>query len=61
MSNIADDVKCRLRRIAHSINQTQIDEAVASLKEWDMFKGKLKTWFEGMNLLEYLSTKNERV
>ncbi|XP_066917540.1 uncharacterized protein [Clytia hemisphaerica] len=47
VSNIVDDVKCRLRRIAHSVNQSQIDEAVASLKEWDMFKGKLKTWFKG--------------
>ena len=49
---MADDVKARLRRIARSMNETQVKEAVQSLKSWDRYEGKLKSWFQGLpNLL----------
>ena len=46
---MADDVKAKLRRIAHFINETQVKEAVQSFKSWDRYKGKLKSWFEGFS------------
>lgn len=45
---MADDVKAKLRRIAHSINETQVKEAVQSFKSWDRYEGKLKSWFQGL-------------
>ena len=46
---MADDVKAKLRRIAHSINETQVQEAVQSFKSWDRHEGKLKSWFQGIS------------
>ena len=46
---MADDVKAKLRRIAHSVNETQVKEAVQSLKSWDRYEGKLKSWFQGLS------------
>ena len=46
---MADDVKAKLRRIAHSINETQVKEAVQSFKSWDRYEGKLKSWFQGFS------------
>ena len=46
--NIADDVKCRLRRVAHSNNVKELNSAIADLQNWDYYDGKLKTWIEGL-------------
>ena len=51
VSTIANDVKARLRRIAHSITNVQLEESLHSFKSWEHFKGKLKTWFEGIYLV----------
>ena len=40
---MAGDEKARLRRIAHFINETQVKEAVQSLKSWDRYEGKLQS------------------
>ena len=47
VTKIADDVKARLRRIAHSITEEQLNEAVASFKSWEHYEGQLKKWFAG--------------
>ena len=53
---MADDVKARLRRIAHSINETQVKEAVQSLKSWDRYEGKLKSRIQGLpNFLIFIN------
>ena len=45
--NIAGDVLCRLRRIAHSLKLSDVQTSVKDFKEWEMYKGKLKNWFAG--------------
>lgn len=47
VSSIAEDVKCRLRRIAHANNKLEFDDAIRDLKNWELFQGKLKLWVEG--------------
>ena len=32
VSNVVDDVKTKLQRISHSINETQVKEVIQSLK-----------------------------
>lgn len=44
---MADDVKCRLRCIAHANNVTELTTAIENLRAWDFYEGKLKTWIEG--------------
>ena len=46
VANIADDVKSRLRRIAHSVNIFEMNVAIKDLQEWECYNGKLKLWFE---------------
>ena len=45
--NVLDIVKARLRRIANSIDLEELKESVKSLKEWEFYGKKLKSWFEG--------------
>ena len=47
MTNIADDVKCRHRRIANSLTKEEALNAVSNFRNWDHFKGKLRNWFNG--------------
>ena len=47
VSNVLDIVKAWLRRIANSINLEELKKPVKSLKEWEFFGKKLKSWFEG--------------
>ena len=42
--NIAEDVLCRLRRIAHSLEVSDVQTSVKDFKEWEMYQGKLKNW-----------------
>ena len=42
-----DIVKAGLRRIANSIDLEELKESVKSLKEWEFYGKKLKSWFEG--------------
>ena len=46
-AHIADDVKCRLRRIAHANSQVQLESAIHDLRQWEHFDEKLKRWMEG--------------
>ena len=45
---MADEVKAKLRRIAHFIKETLVKEAVQSLKSWDRYEGKLKSLLQGL-------------
>ena len=45
--NVLDIVKARLRRIANSSDLEELKESVKSLKEWEFYGKKLKSWFEG--------------
>ena len=47
VSNVLDIVRARLRRIANSIDLEELKESVKSLKEWEFYGKKLKSWFEG--------------
>ena len=47
VSNVLDIVKAWLRRIANSIDLEELKKSVKSLKEWEFFGKKLKSWFEG--------------
>ena len=38
VSHIVDDVKCRLRRIAHSDNINELHVALDDLRNWEFFK-----------------------
>ena len=40
VSNIADEVKARIRRIANS--------PTTDLQEWDRYNDKLKSWFQNI-------------
>ena len=42
VTNIAGDVLCRLRGIAHSLKVSDVQTSVKDFKEWEMYKGKLK-------------------
>ena len=48
VSNIADEVKERIRRIANSPTIDVASQAVTDLQEWDQCNDKLKSWFEGI-------------
>ena len=46
VSNIADEVKARIRRIANSPTTNLASQAITDLQEWDRYNDKLKSWFE---------------
>ena len=48
VSNIADEVKARIRRIANSPTIDLASQAITDLQEWDQYNDKLKSWFEGI-------------
>ena len=48
VSNIADEVKARIRRIANSPTIDLASQAITDFHEWDRYKDKLKSWFEGI-------------
>ena len=62
VSNIVNDVKYRLRRIANSITVEDMEKAIYDLTSWEFFKDKLKSWFNSKfeshapSLMEYLKT-----
>ena len=58
VSHIADDVKCRLLRIAHSNNINELHAALDDLRNWEFFQGKLKAWIEGLLRLTILFFKS---
>ena len=48
---MADGVKTRLQRIAHSINKTQVKEAVQSFKSFDRSQFQIFPNFSDIELL----------
>ena len=48
VSNIADEVKARIRRIANSPTIDLACQAITDHQEWDRYNDKLKSWFEGI-------------
>ena len=46
VSNIADEVKARIRRIANSPTIDLASQAITDFQEWDRYIDKLKSWFE---------------
>ena len=48
VSNIADEVKARIRRIANSPTTDLASQAITDLREWDRYNDKLKSWFENI-------------
>ena len=41
----ADEVKYRLCRIAHAVNEEELRSALAAFYNWEKYTGKLKNWF----------------
>ena len=48
VSNSADEVKARIRRIANSPTSDLASQAITDLQEWDRYNDKLKSWFENI-------------
>ena len=48
VSNIADKMKARIRRIANSPTTDLASQAITDLQEWNRYSDKLKSWFEGI-------------
>ena len=48
VSNIADEVKARIQRIANSPTTDLASQAITDFQEWDRYNDKLKSWFEDM-------------
>ena len=48
VSNIADEMKARIRQIANTPTIDFISQAITDVQEWGRHSNKLKTWFEGM-------------
>ena len=46
VSNITDEEKARIRRIANSPSNDLLSQAITDLQEWDRYNDKLKSWFE---------------
>ena len=44
-SHITNDVKCRLRRIAHTSSREELDKSIEDFLSWEHFTGNLKVWF----------------
>ena len=51
VADIADIVVARLRRLANSVSENEIQESLKDFCSWGRYKGKLKAWFEGVYLL----------
>ena len=47
VANIAGNVLCRLRRVVHLLEVSNVQTSVKNFKECEMYKGKLKNWYEG--------------
>ena len=47
IANIAGDVLCRLRTIVHWLKVYDVHTSVKDFEDWEMYKGKLKIWYEG--------------
>ena len=47
MANTANDVKCKLRRIANCLTKEDALNTVNDFRNWDRFKGKLRNWLNG--------------
>ena len=45
VTNIAEQVKVYLRKIAHAINEIKCNEAVSEFLKWEFCSGKLLQWF----------------
>ena len=45
VSLYADEVKCRLRSIAHAVNEKEFRSALAAFYTWEKYTGKLENWF----------------
>ena len=48
VSNIADEVKARIRRIANSPTTDLASQAITDLQEWGRYNDKLKSWFQNI-------------
>ena len=55
VSNIADELKARIRRIANSPTTDLASQAITDLQEWDRYNDKLKSWFEDILPLNHFS------
>ena len=51
VADIADIVVARLRRIAISASENEIQESLKDFCSRGRYKGKLKAWFERVHLL----------
>ena len=51
VADIVDIVVPRLRRIANSASENEIQESLKDFCSWGRYKGKLKAWFKGQYLL----------
>ena len=51
VTNIADLVKVRMRRIANAMDAEEQKKSIDDFLKWEMFQGKLKKWFLGLFLL----------
>ena len=55
VSNIADEVKVRTRRIPNPPTINLASQAITDLQEWDRYKDKLKSWFEDILAFDHFS------
>ena len=53
VSNIADEVKARIQRIANSPTDDLACHAITDFQEWDRYNDKKKSWFEGILPLDH--------
>lgn len=51
MVNIADEVKCRLHRIANLLTNEDALRVVNDFRNWGHFKGKIRNWLNGTGSL----------
>ena len=56
VANTANDVKCRLRRIANSLTKEDALNTVNDFRNWDRFKGKLRNWLNSTAASEQVFT-----
>ena len=45
VSLYTDEVKCRLRRIAHAVNEEELRSSLVAFYNWEKYTGKLENWF----------------
>ena len=45
VSIYADELKCRLRHLAHAVNEKELWSKLAAFYNWEKYTGKLKNWF----------------